>query len=228
MKVRTHNDVLFSAGQNGIPEVTLVTEHPEEIKYAMSTGEVTVAPLPHQSVLGDDYEAILRNRLTISFGVVSLLTSIPCALAILSRFSVTTRGIPPSSILASSSRASADKVRLVKVNKSEALIRGSGIGSTCSISFSVCRPGPASSIFSPTDSGDAVAGWILSVFSVGFGEQVLRLATTLLRIRRGFIFRSGKQPGTPADYCMIPEHSATPGIMPPAVVISDHGKPTGC
>ncbi len=171
----------------GVRGVKLLTEHPEEIKYAMSTGEATVAPLPDQSVLGDDYEAILRNRLTISFGVVSLLTSIPCALAILSRFSVTTRGIPPSSILASSSRASADKVRLVKVNKSEALISGSAIGLACSISRSACGPGPNSSVFSPTGSGGAAAGW-MSVFSVRFGEPILRLAATLLRIRRGFIF----------------------------------------
>jgi hypothetical protein len=86
----------------------------------------------------EDRQANLRNRLTISLAVVCLPTSIPCALAILSRFSVTANGIPPLSILASSSRASADRVRLVKANKSEAFIRGSCVGSTRLISCRVC------------------------------------------------------------------------------------------
>ena len=67
-----------------------------------------------------------RSRLINSFGVMLSLTSIPCSFAILSRFRVIMKGMPPSSTLVRSARASEDNALLLDMGVF-AWVCGSGL-----------------------------------------------------------------------------------------------------
>jgi hypothetical protein len=77
-----------------------------------------------------------RSRLINSFGVMLSLTSMPCSFAILSRFRVTMKGMPPSSTLLTSARASDDNERFLDLGIL-ALVCGSCLDWTYSVLF--CR-----------------------------------------------------------------------------------------
>ena len=79
-----------------------------------------------------------RNRLINSFGVMLSLTSIPCSFAILSRFRVIMNGMPPSSTLARSARASDDNERFPDVGIF-ALVCSSCLDRTYSALCRFCR-----------------------------------------------------------------------------------------